>query len=98
MPFVYIARCSDSTLYVGHTSDLWARQQTHNEGHGARYTAVRRPVRIVYAEEFPSIDAAKARERQLKGWTTGKKEALVAQNTSALKGISSKSRKKRGLP
>ena len=51
---------------------------------------------IVYAEEFPSTDAAKARERQLKGWTTAKKEALVDQNTAELKGISSRSRKKRG--
>ena len=95
MPFVYIARCSDGTLYVGHTSDLRARQQIHNEGHGARYTAARRPVRIVYAEEFPSLDAAKARERQLKGWTTTKKDALVGQNTAELKGISSRSRRKR---
>jgi putative endonuclease len=95
MPFVYIARCSDGTLYVGHTSDLESREQTHNEGHGARYTAVRRPVRIVYAEQFTSLVGAKARERQLKGWTTIKKEALVGSNTAELKGISSRLRRKR---
>ena len=95
MSFVYIARCADGTVYVGHTSDLAAREATHNDGHGARYTAARRPVRIVYAEEFPNIDAAKTRERQLKGWTLAKKEALVAKDTASLKGISKRSRARR---
>ena len=95
MPFVYVARCADGTLYVGHTSDLSAREAKHNDGRGARYTAARRPVRIVYAEEFLSIDDAKTRERQLKGWTLAKKEALVAEDTASLNGISKRSRARR---
>jgi len=95
VPFVYIARCADGSLYIGHTDDLSAREQTHNEGHGARYTATRRPVRIIYSEQFPSIKSAMARERQLKGWTTTKKEALVGKDTARLKGISSRSRRQR---
>ena len=54
MPFTYILRCADNTLYVGHTEDLASREQTHNEGKGAKYTATRRPVRMIYAEEHAS--------------------------------------------
>src|SRR6266850_2554251 len=60
-----------------------------------RYTATRRPVRIIYSEQFPSIKSAMARERQLKGWTTTKKEALVGKDTARLKGVSSRSRRQR---
>jgi putative endonuclease len=63
MSFTYILRCADNTLYVGYTEDLAAREQTHNEGRGAVYTAKRRPVRVVYAEEHESIASAVARER-----------------------------------
>ena len=48
---MYILRCADDTLYIGHTENLASREQTHNDGKGAKYTAARRPVRIVYAEE-----------------------------------------------
>jgi putative endonuclease len=76
MPFTYL-RCADGTLYVGHTGNLASREQAHNDGHGAKYTAARRPVRMVYAEEHGSLASAIARERQLKRWTNKKKEALL---------------------
>ena len=85
MPRVYILRCADGTLYVGHTEDLAARTALHNAGHGARYTAARRPVRMVYSEEHDSPQSAVKRERQLKGWTVRKKEALIAGDVAALK-------------
>jgi predicted GIY-YIG superfamily endonuclease len=88
MSFVYMLRCVDGSLYVGHTNDLASREQTHNDGLGARYTATRRPVRMVYAEEYASIREAITRERQLKRWTTEKKEALVVGNLSILKVLS----------
>jgi putative endonuclease len=69
MPFTYILRCADDTLYVGHTEDLALREVTHNEGRGAAHTAARRPVRIVYAEAYNSVERAIARERQLKRWS-----------------------------
>ena len=69
MAFTYILRCADETLYVGHTENLAARERTHNDGNGAKYTAARRPVRIVYAEEHSSARSAIARERQLKRWS-----------------------------
>jgi putative endonuclease len=95
MPFVYIVRCSDGTLYIGHTEHLADREKTHNEGRGARYTAVRRPVTVVYSERHESMESALARERQLKRWTTAKKEALITGNLAGLKSLSKRRRQKR---
>jgi putative endonuclease len=53
MAFTYILRCADDTLYVGHTENLASREQTHNDGKGAKYTGARRSVRLVYAESIP---------------------------------------------
>lgn len=75
-------------LYVGHTNDLATRENTHNEGTGASYTAARRPVTMVYAEEHPSLQRAVARERQVKRWTAKKKEALVSADSFKLKALS----------
>lgn len=83
MYYVYILRCADDTLYTGSTNDLAAREVTHNAGRGAKYTAGRRPVRIVYSEEHESRSAAQRREAELKGWTRAKKEALIAANIAA---------------
>ena len=77
MPFVYLLRCADGSLYVGHTEDLASRENAHNDGHAAAYTAKRPPVRLAYAEEHASMRGAIARERQLKGWTA-EKNAPVA--------------------
>lgn len=75
--FVYILTCSDGTLYVGSASDVVERELVHNEGRGARYTACRLPVHVVYTEGFESLSAAKTREAQLKRWSHAKKKALV---------------------
>lgn len=93
MPWVYIVRCSDKSLYIGHTDDLDSREKTHNEGHGSRYTAERRPVHVVYFESHDSSKTAIARERQLKRWTTKKKEALIAGNLATLKVLSRRRKK-----
>lgn len=87
MPFTYIVRCADDTLYVGHTEDLVSRERTHNDGRGATYTAARRPVRMVYAEEHASAASAVARERQLKRWSQQKKEALIRNHRAALRSL-----------
>ena len=97
MPFTYILRCADDSLYVGHTDDLAAREQLHNEGRAAAYTARRTPVRIVYAEEHLSIESAVAREQQLKRWSAKKKEALVGQDRWALSAYAHKPLKSRGI-
>ena len=87
MFFTYIVRCADDTLYVGHTEDLASREQTHNEGKGAKYTAARRPVLMVYAEEHTSLESAIAREHQLKQWGHKKKEALIRGDQAALRSL-----------
>ena len=85
MPFVYIVRCADQSLYVGSTDDVDGRIAMHNEGRGGRYTMQRRPVTLVFVEPHATADAARQRERQLKGWTAAKKEALVQGDSALLK-------------
>ena len=78
MPFVYILRCRDGSLYVGWTKDVQARLAKHADGSAAKYTKSRRPVTLVYSEPHQSRGAAMKRERQVKRWTKAKKEALIA--------------------
>lgn len=82
MHFVYIVRCADGSLYTGYALDPASREQVHNLGRGARYTAGRRPVRLVYSESFDTIGDALRRERQLKKLSRAKKDALIAVHTS----------------
>ena len=77
MHFVYIVRCADGTLYTGYARDPQAREKVHNSGRGARYTAGRRPVRLVYSESFVSMGDALRRERGLKRRSRAEKEALI---------------------
>jgi putative endonuclease len=85
---VYILRCGDGSYYVGTTLDLEQRLHSHNEGRAAMYTALRRPLELVYSEKHESIEAARARERQIKRWSRSKKEALIAGNRQDLKRLS----------
>lgn len=71
-------RCADGTLYTGYARDPQARETVHNRGRGARYTAGRRPVRLVYSEPFESLGEALRREHQLKRCSRAKKEVLIA--------------------
>jgi putative endonuclease len=77
--FVYMLRCSDGSCYVGNTvgPDLEKRIAEHQSGAFPGYTYSRRPVLLVWSEEFDRIADAIAAERQVKGWTRAKKEALV---------------------
>jgi putative endonuclease len=93
MPFVYIVRCSDNTLYTGWALDVAARVKAHNAGRGARYTRARRPVRLIYSEELPTRAEAMQRERQIKHYPRAKKLQLAASSKSAT--IASKSGKTR---
>jgi putative endonuclease len=76
--FVYMLRCSDGAYYVGSCrAGLEQRINQHNAGYFGGYTAKRRPVTLVFHQEFQRITDAIAAERQLKGWSRAKKEALV---------------------
>ena len=74
---VYILRCADGSYYVGHTDDLEKRLAAHQSGEIRGYTHSRRPVQLVFHEQFTSREDAFLRERQLKGWARRKKEALI---------------------
>lgn len=82
MPIVYIVRCADGTLYTGYAVDLEQRCAAHNAGRGARYTAGRRPVTVVYAETFESVSEALKREHAVKRLTRAQKEALIAHGAA----------------
>ena len=82
--WVYMLRCADGSYYVGHTEDVEQRVAEHESGAGRGYTATRRPVRVVFTEEFPSREEAIAAEIQIKGWSRSKKEALIQRDWTAL--------------
>ena len=75
--FVYILQCSDNSYYVGSTVNLDQRLWQHQQGEGAKYTARRLPVELIYSEEFSRIDEAYRREKQIQGWSRAKREALI---------------------
>ncbi|MBI3112645.1 MAG: GIY-YIG nuclease family protein [Ignavibacteriales bacterium] len=75
--WVYILECSDGSYYTGSTSLLERRMGQHMEGVYDGYTAARRPVKLRWTQWSPDIRDAIAFERQIKGWTRRKKEALI---------------------
>jgi putative endonuclease len=76
--WAYMLRCSDGKFYVGHTEDIEIRFAQHQSGYFTGYTYKRRPVALVWSEYFQTRDDAKTVEKQLKGWSRAKKEALIA--------------------
>ena len=75
--YVYILECSDGTYYTGWTTDVEAREKTHNSGNGAKYTRCRLPVRVVYYEQLEDKSAALKREAAIKKMTRKQKEKLI---------------------
>lgn len=78
MFWVYMLRCCDQSFYIGHTDNLEARIAQHEPGAFIScYTYKRRPVALVFSEEFPSRIEALQMERKIKGWNRAKKTALI---------------------
>ena len=84
--YVYIVRCSDSSLYTGITVDVERRIDEHNNNNrlGAKYTRARRPVSLVYSEALVSKSAAAKRECAIKQLSREQKDRLVAGGTAVL--------------
>ncbi len=78
MFYVYLLRCNDDTLYCGYTTDIAKRLQAHNNGEGAKYTRSRRPVTLVYSEEFSAKTEALKRECAIKKLTRRQKLELIS--------------------
>jgi putative endonuclease len=77
--FVYMLRCADGSYYVGSATgdDLEPRIAQHQAGTFEGSTSTRRPVVLVWSDHFEQITDAIAAERQIKGWSRAKKEALI---------------------
>jgi putative endonuclease len=86
--YLYMLRCADGSYYVGSTTNLELRVAEHQAGEGGTYTAQRLPLEVVYTCEFDSPHEAFLRERQVKGWSRRKKEALVRGDYPALAELS----------
>ena len=77
LPFyVYLLRCFDGSYYCGHTDNIESRMRQHWAG-SVGYTSTKKPVELVWQGEFETREGAIAFERQIKGWSRAKKEALI---------------------
>ena len=82
--FVYILECSDKTLYTGIATDIQRRLDEHNNSDkGAKYTKVRRPLKLVYSEESEDRSSASKREYEIKQLPREKKLELINRNWNA---------------
>ena len=83
--YIYIIQCSDDSYYVGVSNDVEKRFYEHQEGLiSGCYTHKRRPLKLMYVEESSDVLAAISREKQIKGWTRKKKEALIEGDSEKL--------------
>ena len=84
MWFVYILLCENGSFYIGIALDPQKRLLMHQNGKGARYTKIYKPIAIVYTEQLLSQPEAMKRERELKTWPRKKKEQLVKSYASGI--------------
>jgi predicted GIY-YIG superfamily endonuclease len=82
--WVYILECADGSYYVGHTDNLEKRLAEHEQNTFKCYTSYQLPVKLVFCSEFSTRDDAFARERQIKGWSRCKKQALIVEDWTEL--------------
>jgi putative endonuclease len=93
--FVYILHCSDNTYYTGITNNLARRLAEHESGkYKTSYTYPRRPVVLVYYQQFNSPVTAIRFEKKIKKWSQAKKQALIDKNFHLLPELSKKKFKK----
>jgi putative endonuclease len=78
MYYLYILKCSDKTLYTGITVDLKRRVREHNSSRrGSKYTAARRPVKLVYTKKFRNRSEAAKAEYRIKQLSKKEKLKLI---------------------
>ncbi|MCW8832548.1 MAG: GIY-YIG nuclease family protein [Colwellia sp.] len=89
MFYVYILKCNDGSFYTGHTEDLETRLAQHQQAFFSHcYTAQRLPVTLKYQASFESREQALIIERQIKGWSRNKKQALIDDNWQEISRLS----------
>lgn len=77
MPFVYILRCGDGSLYTGCAKDVGRRLAQHRAGRASRYTRTRLPVTLVWTRRVCSWGRALGEERRIKALPRAQKQVLV---------------------
>jgi putative endonuclease len=78
MYYTYLLVCSDNSLYCGSTNNLEKRVHQHNHAkNGAHYTKIRRPVELVYSEEYATYSEARSREAEIKRMSRSEKINLI---------------------
>jgi predicted GIY-YIG superfamily endonuclease len=95
MPYVYILQCADGSYYTGSTINLDLRIEQHQTGYFEGYTESRLPVTLVWHAEVSTEDEAFQRERQIKGWSRAKKEALIRGDWDGIHDVVREERKQR---
>jgi predicted GIY-YIG superfamily endonuclease len=85
--WIYILKCADNSYYIGHTDNLENRISQHQQGSIAGYTSKRRPVQLMHTQDFPTREEALAAERQIKGWSRKKKEAMMRGDWTAVSSL-----------
>jgi putative endonuclease len=84
--YVYILQCRDGLYYTGITNNISGRVDDHQTGVDPKcFTFRRRPVKLVYSTEFSNPEIAIEVEKQIKGWSRKKKEALINENWDELR-------------
>jgi len=83
--FCYMLQCSDGSFYVGIANDLEERLKEHSWGKDSEYTAKRRPVTLIWHQEFASKQDARKREVEIKGWSRRKKLELIRKGQRSAK-------------
>jgi len=92
--WVYILKCSDDSYYTGSTVELHGRIAKHTIGSISSWTASRLPVKLVFSQEFYDLNEAFRAERQIKGWSRAKKEALIISDFDLLVELAKNSKQK----
>jgi predicted GIY-YIG superfamily endonuclease len=95
MYYVYSLECSDGSYYVGSTSDLEHRLAAHQASTYGGYTSTRLPVKLIWSAEFATEHDAFLTERQIKGWSRARKEALIRNDWDGLHDIVKQERRTR---
>ena len=91
--FVYILKCADDSYYTGVTNNLEKRINEHQSGIIKGYTSNRLPIKLVFSERFTDVNQAIGFEKQVKGWSRKKKEALINRDLNLLVHLSNMKKK-----
>lgn len=83
--YIYIIKCADGLLYTGFTNNIDKRFQEHQDGRNKNaFTHKRRPLELIFHQEFNDVEQAIYFEKKLKKWSAKKKLALANGNYEIL--------------